>query len=376
MQAAGLSHDERDRRYAALREAMAAAELDALLICARGDEFQRGRLSYVSNLYMWAGRGFALLPREHPPTVVQARSIAWAEAAGWVEDNRSAVEPAAAVAEALLEHGLGQGRIGIVGMADVLALHDLRVLRHHAPDARYVDATVVFDRVRAIKSPAEIDCLRETSRILTQAYHAIEAVLAPGVTERQVVAEAQRVARLFGCLDGIAHLSRSTGLAMMHPPTGQTITREDAVTFDLEFAGPQGYWLELSRQYSFGPPAEQLRRIYEVQVAAFERCVELIRPGVRSTEIAAAAAEVYRARGFTPAGPVGYHAHGIGLDSLELPLVPGDDIALEAGMVLSLHPHVHVDEPGIPSIAIQDNVLVTQAGCERLTDSATSWIEL
>ena len=56
------SDAERARRYAALREVMAGAGHDAWVICSRGDEFVRGRVQYVSDIFQWAGRGFVVFP--------------------------------------------------------------------------------------------------------------------------------------------------------------------------------------------------------------------------------------------------------------------------------------------------------------------------
>ena len=58
------SSPERERRYAALREAMSGAGLDALVIYARGDEFVRGRVQYVSDIFTWAGWAIVVLPAE------------------------------------------------------------------------------------------------------------------------------------------------------------------------------------------------------------------------------------------------------------------------------------------------------------------------
>src|SRR5579875_584124 len=60
---------ERERRYTALRSAMAREGMDALIIAARGDGFLRGRLHYVSDVHLWAGRILVLLPLSAPPVL-------------------------------------------------------------------------------------------------------------------------------------------------------------------------------------------------------------------------------------------------------------------------------------------------------------------
>ena len=74
MSAGVLSHissgDERERRYLALREAMEAAGVDVLVVCSRGDEFMRGRVQYVSDIFQWAGWGMVVLPLKGEPTFI------------------------------------------------------------------------------------------------------------------------------------------------------------------------------------------------------------------------------------------------------------------------------------------------------------------
>jgi Xaa-Pro aminopeptidase len=325
---------------------------------------------------MWAGRGFVLLPLKHEPILFQSRSIAWAEAAGWIKDNRANLNQALGIAQALSDMGLSRGQLGLVGKDDVITVKDWEQLQTALPEAHWHDATPLFDQVRVIKSQEEIGYLRETSDIVKRAYRAMEAMLRPGVAERQAVAEAHKVARALGCLDGIAHPGRSGGLKMIRVPNESVIQPDDIITFDLEFAGPQGYWLELSRHYSFGPPPQTARRIFDIQAEVYERCVALLKPGLPSHDLLVFIDNEYQKHGYQAAQPIGFHAHGIGLDAFEPPLVPGQDVVLEENMVISLHPLIAPHDPTLPPISIEDNILVTPQGGERLTDRVSQWIEL
>ena len=353
--------------------------LDALIICADGAS-SRGRIRYVDGVFLWGGRTFFVLPLKGEPVMFQPAYVGseWAEAVGWCKDHRSAVDPAQAVAEALIDMRLGHFTIGIVGLQDVISVHDLRTLESTLPEATFRNASLLFDMVRIVKSDEEIGYVRETSAILRRAYKTIEAVMVPGLTEREVVTEAVRTLHRLGSLSGFAHISRSGGLRMLHPPTDDVIERTDVVTFDLEFIGPHGYGLELSGHFSFGPPPDAIRRIYDVQVEVFQCCIEAMQPGASSREILEVADATYRKHGFFAAGPVGhgwvqFHAHGIGLDPEEPPLVPGLDVTLQPGMVVSLHPHLGPEDLTIPTIKIEDNILVTAAGPERLTYHQDEW---
>ena len=382
MKATTLSHlssdRERERRYAALRHAMELAGLDALVVAGRGDEFLRGRVQYISDILQWAGYGYVVLPAAGPASYVgdPLWGTGRAELAGWIADLRLSHSPGEEVAAIVAEHGHGRGRVGLVGGSDAAAAAHVRALEAALVEADIVDATDLFDDVRSIKSDEEITKLRETSAILRRVFAALAAELRPGVAERDVLAEAHRLARQFGCVDGIALMGRPP-FAIFGAGSAVAIQDDDVVVIDLEWGGPSGYWLELRRCFSFGPPSDRVRRFWELRQECFDACVAAIRPGAASTEILAARDRVLRAHGYPAVGGLRYSAHGIGVDSLEPPWVPGKDRVLRPGMVLSLHPDAVIEEPeerqALAGISIAENVLVTETGAERLTDAVVEW---
>jgi Xaa-Pro aminopeptidase len=377
-----VSEQERERRLTAMRKAMDDAGFEALVVCTAGTD-GRGRIRYLDGVYLWGGRSFYILPAKGEPAMIQPAYVGseWGEAVGWCNDHRSAVDPARAVAEALRDMGLHRSAIGIVGLEELISVRDLRTLQDTLSEASFQAATMLFDRVRLVKSDEEIGCIRDTSAIFRRAYQALESALKPGMTERDAMAEAVRNLMRRGCHSGFAHISRSGGLPMLHPPTDDVIEQTDVITCDLEFVGPEGYALELSRHFSFGLPPDPVRRLYDMQVEAFQDCLAAMQPGNSSSEILKAADDSYRKHGHFAAGPVGrswvqFHAHGIGLDFEEPPLVPGLEVTLRPGMVVSLHPHPGPEDPTLPAIKIEDNVLITDAGPERLTYAQDGWVVL
>jgi Xaa-Pro aminopeptidase len=370
---------ERERRHMALRTAMADASLDALVIAVRGDGFTRGRLHFVSDVHFWAGRMLAILPLRADPVVIgePLMGISRALLPGWITDCRLSATPGTEAAAVLREKGLENANVGIVGLDTVMAVEDLRGIEAGLPRATISDATALFDGVRAIKSTEEVGRLRATSRVLKEAMRAIETALEPGVTERYAVAVAHATVRAYGCLDGIAILGHAP-FTTMGPGSPYAFTADDVISVDLEWQGPEGYWLELRRVFSFKPPTDRQRRFWEMVVETHQRCREAMIPGVPSDAILAVQNAVYRRYGFEDARLITYAAHGIGLDCLEPPWVPGKGLVLQEGVVLSLHPHVRFHDReeamALGGIGIADNVLVTAVGGERLTDEADEWI--
>jgi Xaa-Pro aminopeptidase len=372
---------ERERRRDALRALMEEHGYDALVVSGRGDEFVRGRIQYAADIFQWAGWGFLLLPKAGDAMFVGDPLWGLAQPEGgppWVEDLRVSQEPGEEIARALADLGLRRPSVGIVGLADITASAHLRELERAAPAASLADATAAFDDVRCRKSEEEIANLYETSAILRRVFRALEAELRPGVTERDVLAQAQRLCRQFGCVDGIALIGR--------PPqagfgwgTDAPLGRDDVVVVDLEWGGPSGYWLELRRCFSFGPPPDDVRRFWELRIETFDACLDVMRAGNSSEEILVARDRVYERVGRTAGGSRRYTAHGIGIDSLEPPWVPGKERTLREGMVVSLHPDIHLDERDTArfgAVSVGDNVLVTAAGPKRMTYDEETWIVL
>ena len=77
---------------------------------------------------------------------------------------------------------------------------------------------------------------------------------------------------------------------------------------------------------------------------------------------------------------ISFTAHGIGVDSLEPPWVPGKERIMQEGMMINLHPAIKFDDPEVGAalggISIADNVLVTATGGDRITDQVDEWIVL
>ncbi|MDP6760231.1 MAG: M24 family metallopeptidase [Acidimicrobiales bacterium] len=384
MTAAPLSHIsspvERARRYATLRDAMEGAGLDALVVCSRGDEFMRGRVQYVSDIFQWAGWGIVVLPLSGDPSFISDPlwGLARPPLVNWINHILTTQQPGVAIGEILSDHGISNGNVGIVGLADITPAAHYREMVESSPHATFSDATDLFDDVRAIKSQEEIDNLYETSAILRRVFKALEAEIRPGVSEHDVLGEAHRLVRQFGCLDGIAQMSRTPFTAYTFGTKG-IIEEDDLIAIDLEWGGPSGYWLELRRVFSFKPPNAQQQRYWESRVESFAACVDAMTVGAESMSILDAMNDVYARYDQTAEGVINYTAHGIGLDSLEPPWVPGKDRVLEENMVINLHCAIKLppeEASAVGSVTVSDNVLVTADGPVRMTDQVDEWIVL
>jgi len=373
----GASDGERARRRDALRDIAGDHGWDALVVCGRGDEFVRGRSQWCADVFHWAGWSYLSIDGEGRTVLFVDPLAGFAHVEPhriWVDEVVITQEPGRGLAGALPS----TATVGVVGLGELAALAHLAELERTAPGLRLIDATEAFDGVRAIKSAEELANLEETSAILRTVFDALAAELRPGTLIRDVLAEAHRLCRQHGCVDGIAMFSRPPMSTFTHG-LDEPLERDDVFVIDLEWGGPSGYWLELRRCFSFGSPPDDVRRLWEARLETFEACREAIRPGTSSEGILAARDRAYARHGLTAEGSVVYSAHGIGIDSLEPPWVPGKHRELQEGMVLSLHPDARLDDATLARaglVSVGDNVLVTPDGGRRLTYDVEEWVTL
>jgi Xaa-Pro aminopeptidase len=138
----------------------------------------------------------------------------------------------------------------------------------------------------------------------------------------------------------------------------------------LDFGGVMdGYCCDLTRTVVVGPPAPGARSLYEAVRDAHAAAIAAVRPGIPASDVDRAARAVLEARGLGEAFGHGT-GHGLGLEVHEEPRVgrarPEVEAAiLQPGMVFTIEPGAYL--PGFGGVRIEDDVVVTEHGCEVLT---------
>lgn len=131
------------------------------------------------------------------------------------------------------------------------------------------------------------------------------------------------------------------------------------------------YFADMTRTVLRGEASEKLKVMYETIFAAQEKALGMIKPGMSAAGIHNAVCDLFETRGYNTyksgakAGFTHSTGHGVGLDIHELPRVGESGGLLEAGNVITIEPGLYY--PGIGGIRLEDMVLVTEKGCENLT---------
>jgi Xaa-Pro aminopeptidase len=229
----------------------------------------------------------------------------------------------------------------------------------------------IVEQARLIKDAFEVATLREAAARLDTVMPQVLAAVRAGEREREIAAVIEMTMREAGyertAFDTI--VASGPHSAMPHYRAGtRVLTPGDLVVLD--FGGVlDGYCCDLTRTVSIGPPSREARRVYDAVRDAHAAAVAAVKPGIDASAVDAAARELLRDRGLGDAFGHGT-GHGLGLDVHEEPRVgkPRTDlppVTLAPNMVFTIEPGAYL--PGFGGVRIEDDVLVTEDGCELLT---------
>ncbi len=283
--------------------------------------------------------------------------------------------PGPAFQEAASELDL-QGKI--IGVEHLqMRVLELRQLERQAAGARFIEAEPLLSGLRIVKDWEEIEALRRAARVNEDCFRQVMEHIEPGVTEQELAAIWQTTvlqaenSQLSDMPPIVA--SGPNGASPHTTASSRRLQKGDLVTIDA-FLVVEGYYSDITRTYAVGEPEEELKRIYSVVQEANAAARDFVRPGVRAEEVDAAAREVIDRAGY---GEYFVHrtGHGMGLEIHEQPnIVEGNELVLRPGMVFTVEPGIYL--PGKGGVRIEDNVVVTETGCETLTTLPRELIRL
>lgn len=225
-------------------------------------------------------------------------------------------------------------------------------------------------KAREVKSPEEIERIRSAVSLAETAMLDLVAGLEAGVPEREAAARLEYEFKKRGAqgaaFDSIALFGARTSLPH-GMPGDKRLEAGDVILIDCGCIR-ESYCSDLTRTYVFDTiPGAWFEEIYRVTRAAQQAGLEAVRAGAVCREVDAAARNVIREAGYGDCFGHGL-GHGVGLEVHEAPrLNMESDTVLEAGMVVTVEPGIYL--PGRGGVRIEDLVVVTEDGCDILSES-------
>lgn len=221
-------------------------------------------------------------------------------------------------------------------------------------------------QLRAVKDKLEIDRLAKANHIAYLGSEFVRKRLKPGVTERRIAADLTHFfnTKAHGLAFDLIIAAGPNGAFPHHITSNTKLKNGDPVVCDIG-ATWEGYRSDLTRTFALGKMKPTFRRVFRIVERSQNEGIKQLRPGVTAGSVDLASRRVIQKSGF---GKTFVHStgHGVGIDIHEHPRIgPGAKDKLKAGMVVTVEPGIYL--PGKFGVRIEDTLLVTPAGSERLT---------
>lgn len=246
-------------------------------------------------------------------------------------------------------------------------------LMEKCPQMTPVLASDCVDDCRAVKDEEEKRLMREASRINDLVMERVAAYVKEGMTEKQVASFIEQEYLKEGCSGPSFAPIVSFGKNAAdphHEPDDTVLKAGECVLVDMGCKKDR-YCSDMTRTFFCKSVTPRQAEIHDLVRTANEKAEELIRPGVRFCDIDAAARELIIKAGY---GPNFNHrlGHFIGQSEHEKGDVSSANTALvKPGMIFSIEPGIYLE--GDFGVRVEDLVLVTEDGCERLNRVDKHW---
>jgi Xaa-Pro aminopeptidase len=352
-----VSPEEMHRRWAAVRGAMRARRIDALVVQNSSDwvggyirwfSNQPATNGYPSSVVFPLEGGMSFIEqgpfgglKESSPDEFAASGIARRLTTPSYPSVGYSGAYDAEIAAAELKR-LGAKTVGLVAPAAMY--HSFgRALSEALKDVEVVDATDTIDRIKAIKSAEERSLIRQVAEMQDEVMRRVREFIRPGLKDFEIAAYAQYVGQQLGSEQGIFLCSSAPwGQAASFRPRsmqGRTLERGDIYSLLVENNGAGGYYTELSRIFVLGAAPPELIDAHAAVLDAQLFALSLLKPGSYARDIYAEHNAYLKQRQLPEERRLS--VHGMGYDMVERPLIRDDeDMTIEEHMAIVCHPGI------------------------------------
>jgi Xaa-Pro dipeptidase len=349
------------------RKMMAGCGFEALLVSSPENVAYVGGFSPPSQRIVRSRHAFVLIPADgaiHYVTIqLEAGLVRRRANADKIHTYQEFVEHPVKVAASLVRSiGAGDGRVGVE--TSHLPADDLDLLRAELPGADLVSADSDLTTLRLVKTRGEIDTIRHIAGVAeAAAATAVEGAVV-GDTEKDI---GNRISELYAAGGGeqLTMLVVGTGERSAEPnapPTSKRIENGDVIRLDV-IGTMSNYYSDVARTAIAGEPTEEQARIWSVLTDVKNRALDAIGPGTLTSDVYKLYSE---AMGEADLPHYHFLGHGLGVTLHEEPFLSDlHDVRLEPGMVMCVEPLCLLE--GRFGMQIEDEVLVTESGCEPIT---------
>ena len=358
-----------DRRHAAVRASMAAANIDVLIAYGSGlHAFTGTNPGWYLSAYKQIGPHAAVvLPIDGDPLFIMTPE--W-DAPRYRERQTMdmlAVAPEAfleTVSRALKTRGLTGVTAVAGGPLQTQATKDAwEGVIGHAP----IDAEKLVSDIMKIRDEWSLNCTRRAVAIAEAGYENLLESTHAGMREYQLAAELEIFMRSRGGEDNFQLMSASQHNQAGHMPTNRVLERGDLILAEITPA-VEGEFIQICRSAVIGGPSDVQLEKYDLLLTALKAGMKAATPGTSVTELVNVMNRPIADAGyeeFTIPPYMRTRGHSMGLGSMEPEIAPGHEHYMAKDMVFVMHPNQYIPETGY--IMCGEPVIITDEGAVPLT---------
>lgn len=238
------------------------------------------------------------------------------------------------------------------------------------------DSSGLVEELREVKTSKELEIMKKAIRITEEAYTHILETIEIGMTEIEIANTLEFYMKSQGASSIAFDTIVASGYRSALPhgvASEKKIENDEFVTIDFGCIY-KGYASDLTRTFAIGNPEPELLEIYEIVKEANYLVEKAARPGITGQELDAVARDYITQAGY---GEQFGHTtgHGLGLEVHEGPTVSWrNKEAFVPGNVITNEPGIYL--PGLGGVRIENDLLITEDGCENLMTLDTELIRL
>jgi Xaa-Pro aminopeptidase len=235
----------------------------------------------------------------------------------------------------------------------------------------------LVEKITAVKTANELDCIKKAVEITDNAFGHILGTIRPGrTTETELAADITYIQMKLGgernAFDPIVASGPNSALPHAHP-TNRVIQHGDMLTLDYGTVY-KGFNSDMTRTVAVGNISDELRNIYNIVLDAQLKALDLIKKGASCKKVDSAARSYIKENGYGDNFGHGL-GHGLGYDVHESPRFNQfSKDKLEVNNVMTVEPGIYIE--GLGGVRIEDDVIITENGCEILNRSPKELIVL
>ncbi|MFN2638009.1 MAG: M24 family metallopeptidase [Gemmatimonadaceae bacterium] len=351
--------ERRPARIAALRDALTAAHIDALVLTSLPNVRYLTGFSGSSALVLVTQRDVHFITDFRYDT--QVRDEVGALASVRIEQQ--------SLWTGLWSLGPSLSGIEVVGFESAHLLHrDFQRLLTDGTRYQWRPQLNLVETLRESKDADEVALIRHAGEIAIRALEKTLKEIKPGMTELNVAGILEKALRDEGSEEFpfSAIVASGPRAALPHArASSRVIERGDLLLLDFG-AQYKGYCSDVTRTVVIGRATDEQRQIYDIVMKANAVASQSVRAGMKGQEADALARRYIEERGF---GDAFGHSlgHGLGLEVHEAPrLAKTVESPLGTGAVVTIEPGIY--RPGWGGVRIEDDVHLAASGPEILTD--------